>query len=178
MSETVLALSKWDTTWIAVGAIAQAIVALGLILGLFNLRRASKLRILSFEDRFEERYQQLMERLSLEGLRGATLETPPAQVSEKDQLVVRAYFRLCESQLNVRAAGWVSDGTWAHWKQGMTDRMGHWPFTAVWDEIRTDLRAGHLYRRLRAFKNDNYTDPCTMKLPRRWWRGLTGPNRR
>src|SRR5947209_16664065 len=112
MSETVFALSKWDTTWLAVGSIAQGILALGLLSGLLKLRRASKLRIIAFEDRFEERYQILMERLSLDGLRGATQEPPPAHVNPEDEKVVRAYFRLCETQLNVRAAGWITDSTW------------------------------------------------------------------
>ncbi|MBL1104931.1 hypothetical protein JK361_10045 [Streptomyces sp. 5-8] len=177
MPQVITAAYVWDTWWFGVAAISQAVVAGGVLLGLVGLKQARKLRIRGYEDRFEERYQALMERLSLAALRGATQDPPPAELTERDQKAVRSYFRLCETQLNMRAEGWVTDATWDLWEHGITDRMSHWPFTRVWNEILADPLAGHLYARLREFKA-GVTDPCTLSDFRRWWRGLTGKSRR
>lgn len=83
----------------------------GVVLGVFGLRQNRKLRIMNFEDRFEQRYWQLMERLSLAALQGET-QADHGACGGPDEKVMRSYFRLCESELNVRAAGWVTDNTW------------------------------------------------------------------
>jgi hypothetical protein len=173
----ILAASPWDTDWFAVGAIAQAVVALFVIIGVRNLRESRKLRIIAYEDRFEERYWNLMERLSLSALRGAVQRPSPNNCRDEDVLVARSYFRLCETQLNVRAQGWITDATWRLWGQGITDRMHHYPFTVAWDEVVANPRANHLYRRLRQFV-DGGSDPCQLNWFRRWRRCLTGCNRR
>jgi uncharacterized membrane protein len=169
--------SEWDTNWFAVGGIAQAILALFVIIGVRNLRESRKLRIIAYEDRFEERYWNLMERLTLDALRGAVQHPTPRRCKDSDLLVARSYFRLCETQLNVRASGWITDDTWRNWGQGISDRMHHYPFTAAWDEVVSNPRANHLYRRLRQYV-DGGGDPCQMKWFKRWRRCLTGDNRR
>nr|WTB31162.1 hypothetical protein OG781_18215 [Streptomyces sp. NBC_00830] len=166
--------SSLDTWWYGVAAIGQAVVALAVAFGVFGLRQSRKLRIIAYEDRFEERYWSLMERLSLQALKGAV--QPDARVcTDDDRLAVRSYFRLCETQLNVRAAGWITDATWKVWGQGITDRMHRFPFDEGWDEIVANPRADRLYRRLRQFV-DGGSDPCPLPRRKRWWRGLTGSN--
>ncbi|MDC2953375.1 hypothetical protein PO587_02775 [Streptomyces gilvifuscus] len=167
--------STWDTNWFAVAAISQAIVALFVLIGVVGLRQGRRLRIIAYEDRFEERYWSLMERLSLEALRAA-VQAPDAPYPERgaDLLVARSYFRLCETQLNVRASGWITDATWSLWEKGITDRMSRYPFKAAWQEVDADQG---LYKRLRLFV-DGGGDPCRLWLPVRWWRGLTGKSRR
>ncbi|MGW2338608.1 hypothetical protein ACWCXS_32175 [Streptomyces sp. NPDC001685] len=56
--------SSWHTSWAGVGAICQAIVALFVIIGVRHLRESRKLHIMAYEDRFEKRYWNLMERLT------------------------------------------------------------------------------------------------------------------
>ena len=172
-----LAQSPWDTTWYGVAAIGQAVVALFVIIGVRNLRESRKLRIIGYEDRFEERYWNLMERLSMRALRGAVRHPPRRRCKESDLLVARSYFRLCETQLNVRAQGWITDATWKTWGQGITDRMHHYPFSVAWDEVVANPRANHLYRQLRLFR-DGGSDPCSMSWFARWRRCLTGKNHR
>ncbi|GAA0426346.1 hypothetical protein GCM10010357_54870 [Streptomyces luteireticuli] len=169
--------SPWDTTWYAMAGIGQALVAIVVSVGAFNLRQSRKLRIIAYEERFEERYWHLMGRLSADALKGAVQRRPPNKCKDSDLQVVRSYFRLCETQLNVRASGWITDATWDLWAQGIYGRMRHYPFTRVWDEVIANPRADHLYRRLREFL-DGGRDPCQLKGWARWWRGLSGPNRR
>jgi hypothetical protein len=160
--------------WLAVAAISQGIVALFVLIGVAGLRQGRRQRIIAYEDRFEERYWSLMERLSLEALRAA-VEAPAAPYDRQDSdlLVARSYFRLCETQLNVRASGWITDATWKLWEQGITNRMGRYPFNVAWREI-DDPK---LYKHLRLFVNGG-GDPCRLWRPVRWWRGLTGKSRR
>ncbi|MFI8768902.1 hypothetical protein ACIGN6_28895 [Streptomyces sp. NPDC053792] len=174
----VLAESPWNTTWYAVSAIGQAIVAAAVLFGVISIRQARKLRIIAYEDRFEERYWKLMERLSPEALRGAVQPPAPGRtLDDKDFQAVRSYFRLCETQLNVRAAGWITDGTWELWREGIRTRLGHYPFNVAWQEILGNEDAKHLYQRLRQF-DAGHREPCRMGYFRRFWRGLTGSIRR
>ncbi|MET8098443.1 hypothetical protein ABZV29_18440 [Streptomyces sp. NPDC005236] len=174
---TIVASSQSDDPWLAMAAIAQAVIACTVLGGALGLRQSRKLRILNYEDRFEERYWLLMERLSLNALRGDVEMHEPCD--DSDQKLVRSYFRLCETQLNMRAEGWITDNTWTAWTKGMQTRLDQWPFSEIWSQIRDNPRAGRLYTRLRAFTAPNpRLDPCEKRYLSKWFRGLTGSNRR
>lgn len=176
-------------SWIEVTAISQAVIAFTVVVGVIGLRQARKLRILTYEDVHEARYWNLMERLSLEALRGTpclargagVAECPgtPNPPREEDELIARAYFRLVETQLNVRAAGWITDNSWSVWSKGIAAQMRRWPFSAVWAQLRDEAHAEHEFGRLRAFMAQNpILDPCKKSRLSRWIRGLTGVNKR
>lgn len=92
------------------------VAVIGVLGGLMGLRHSRRQRTRVFEQHFVDRYWRLMDQLSLRALRGS----PDGEPDEQDERLVRAYFRLCEDELDLRSQGWVSDSTWAVWAQGCT----------------------------------------------------------
>ncbi|WNE95552.1 hypothetical protein PS467_09470 [Streptomyces luomodiensis] len=156
--------------------VAQMIIAFGVLVGLCGLRKNRKLRIMSFEDRFEQRYWELMERLSPKGARDGQRRR---RVSPMDEAVARSYFRHCEAELNARAAGSITHRTWGVWKEGIQSHMRRWPFARVWDDIQAEGQAADQYPRLLAFTAANpEDDPWKRGWLVSWMCCLTGVNRR
>jgi hypothetical protein len=82
-------------------------------------------------------------------------------VTADDEKVVWAYFRLCEDQLELRAAGWISNTTWKLWSDGMHAQLTRWPFDVIWH--RTCESDPDNFRLLHTYENDPDTDLCQMR---------------
>lgn len=80
-----------------------------------SIRASQRQRLRQFEGFYVQRYWALMDKLSLDALRGIPLET----VRTSDQKAVRAYIRLCEDECELRVKGWIADATWSIWAEGM-----------------------------------------------------------
>ncbi|WP_458078976.1 hypothetical protein [Streptomyces sp. EMB26] len=160
--------------WEFIAPVAQAIVAISVLIGLYGLRRNRKLRLIGYEDHFEQRYWELMQQLSpravQEGIRSD-------DIGVTDEKVARAYFLHCEAELNARAAGHITDQTWEVWKKGIGVHMRQHPFSDAWDVVQNEKTAERLPK-LAAFMNYAVTDPCELGSLRRWFSCLTGGNRR
>jgi len=61
---------------------------------------------------YVQRYWTIIDRFSLEA---ASKDRPDAKPDESDQKAIRAYIRLCEDELEMRAEGWISDSTYKIW---------------------------------------------------------------
>jgi hypothetical protein len=114
-----------------IGDIASIATAVGVLAAVAALRQAQRQRLRQFEDTYVARYWNLMDRLSLSVLR-ADGHGPP---DEHDERVIRAYFQLCEDELELRKTGWISDATWRIWADGIRWQMQPWPFDELWRTI-------------------------------------------
>jgi hypothetical protein len=117
-----VAKAAWMCT--TVGTLAAA-AALG---------QARRWRAEVFEAIYLQRYWQLMDRLSLEALRAIAV----GPVRGDDEKTVRNYLGLCEDELEMRARGAISDGTWRVWGPAMLVQLQQWPFSEVWREVQRD----------------------------------------
>ncbi|MDI5975993.1 hypothetical protein [Amycolatopsis magusensis] len=94
--------------------VTSTVMIASLIVAALSVRAAKRQRLRQFETVYVQRYWALMDRLSLDALRGE----PVGDLVDDDQRAVRAYLRLCEDQLDLRRRGWLSASTWLIWAEG------------------------------------------------------------
>jgi hypothetical protein len=153
-----------------VANIGLLLTAVGLLGAVLALRQAYRARLRQFEAMFVQRYWDILDRLSLEALRGRPVA---ADIGEGDQKAIRAYVRLCEDELELRARGSISDYTYAIWAAGIRDQLKQPMFDQVWEQIRAEQTFP--YDRLsRLLEEGAGHDPCRMPRWRRGLRGLAG----
>jgi hypothetical protein len=111
--------------------VAWAATALTVIIAILTVRAAHLQRRRQFETIYVQRYWTLLDQLSLDALRSR--QRP--QISVTDQRVIRSYLRLCEDELELRQAGWITRETWRIWQSGITAQLKRWPFEQVWSEV-------------------------------------------
>jgi hypothetical protein len=80
---------------------------------------------------FVDRYWTIMDRLSLEALKGDVV----SELAREDVRHVWAYLRLCEDQLDLRGQGWVCDRTWRLWITGMQEQLRTPPYASVLGQV-------------------------------------------
>jgi hypothetical protein len=115
----------------AVQGIGTIATALGVFLALLSFRAARLQRRRQFELVFVQRYWSLMDDLSLDALAGRK----NSEVTSSDEKAILIYIRLCEDELELRCAGWISTVTWSIWSKGMLVQLQRWPFNVVWQSI-------------------------------------------
>jgi hypothetical protein len=147
------------TGWITIISVLLAVLA---------LRASQRQRLRQFETLYVQRYWSLMDGLTLAALRNS----PLAAVATDDEKIVWAYLRLCEDQLELRAAGWISNATWRLWSDGMHAQLQRWPFDTIWH--RSCKNDSNNFRLLQAHQKGPGTDPCRIRWWRRWLIGIAG----
>lgn len=149
--------------------IGTLVTAAGVLLAWLSLQAVRRQRLRRFEMIYVQRYWQLMDGLSLEALTG-----PRGELQRSDARIVRGYLRLCEDELELRGAGWISDETWAVWGPGIHTQLGRWPFREVWAQILQENAARpeqlREFQCLQDFFEPGGTDPCPRAV--RWRRVL------
>ena len=155
-----------------VAYIALIITGVGVIGALIALRQNYRQRLRQFEEMYVQRYWAISDRLSL-----ATMSSnaPGGQVDESDEKAIRAYIRLCEDEMEVRAEGWISDTTYAIWARAICIQMKMPGFAQVWQRVREEsiFPYTHLERLLNSCEGKLY-DPCQMRIWHRRLHGLAG----
>jgi hypothetical protein len=151
--------------------IALFITAAGLIGALFGLRQNYRQRMRQFEEMYVQRYWTIIDRCSL----AAMSSNPQSQLTESDEKAIRAYIRLCEDELEVRAEGWISDNAYRIWALSIRMLMKLPMFVQVWQRVNKQsvFPYQHLGKLLTA-DDDAMYDPCPMGFLRRWLHGLAG----
>jgi hypothetical protein len=153
-----------------VADVALFVTAAGLIAALFALRQSYRERLRQFEAMYVQRYWSIIDRLSLDALGGSAAASPgPA-----DERAIRAYLLLCEDELEMRARGYIGDGTYRIWADGMRGQLAQPMFESVWEKVCSEPTFP--YERLAALSSQvgaSY-DPLAASRPRRWIRGLAG----
>ena len=102
-----------------VSDVALIIAAIGASGAVFALRQAYRQRQHQIEAMYVQRFWAIYDRFSLAAL---SKNPPNGQLPEDDEKAIRAYIRLCEDELEVRAEGWVSDTAYMLWKKQFDSR--------------------------------------------------------
>ncbi|MFF8772460.1 hypothetical protein [Kitasatospora sp. NPDC015120] len=150
--------------------VASVATLVTVVVAVLSLRQIQRQRIRAFEDFYVARYWKLMDDLSLAVLR--TRPTAgPVPLSEGDERVLRGYLVLCEDELELRAAGWISDRTWRIWSEAMRSQLAWQPVRQIWEKIGQGTGSGRPFHRLHRFQQGHH-DPVELRRPGRILRGL------
>jgi hypothetical protein len=155
--------------------IALFITALGVLGVVFGLRQNYLERLQQFEGKYVARYWDILDRLSLDVLKGAH----PDHISAHDSKNIRCYILLCEDELEMRGNGYISDQTYDLWADGIRTQFQQPMFEETWKQVREEAASNQNFpyenlRHLLAKENTRYYDPLIMHAWRKWLRGLTG----
>ena len=152
-----------------VGDIALVITAVGVLGAVYGLRQSYRERLRQFEAMYVQRYWSILDRLSLEALKGSD----PEFISKADELAIRAYIQLCEDELEMRAAGYIGDGTYILWADGMLEQFNQSMFSRIWKQISDESNFPYVHL-TELMKQDGVYDPCRLHSWQRHMRGLAG----
>jgi hypothetical protein len=155
-----------------VAEIALIIAAVGAGGAVFALRQAYRQRLHQIEAMYVQRFWVILDRFSLMAI---SKRPPERTICEADEKAIRAYIRLCEDELEVRAEGWIGDTAYKIWRTAIRVQMQLPAFNLVWQRVHTEDRS--LYKRLALLLDEDEGrsyDPCGMPTWRRWVHGLTG----
>jgi len=155
--------------------IALFITAIGVFGVVFGLRQSYLERLQQFEGRYVDRYWDILDRLSLNALKGACVDPIP----EADNKNIRCYILLCEDELEMRGNGYISDRTYDLWADGIRTQFQEQPFKEIWKQVQEEAESNHSFpyvnlRLLFASESTQRYDPLAMSSWRKWVRGLTG----
>jgi hypothetical protein len=152
-----------------IALIITAVTATGAV---FALRQSYRQRLHQMEAMYVQRFWSISDRFSLNILNKCL---PDGHISEADERAIRAYIRLCEDELEVRAQGWIGDTAFSIWKKAIRIQMGLPAFGSVWHRVYAEEKS--LYGRMAALLESDESrgyDPLGMPTWRRWMHGLTG----
>jgi hypothetical protein len=155
--------------------IALIVTAIGVIGVAVGLRQSYRERLRQFESMYVQRYWKILDQLSLEALKAS----PTVGVGREDEKAIRNYILLCEDELQMRRSGYISDGTYQVWADGMRDQLNQPVFRKIWTQVEEEAREHQTfpYEHLRKLLNEpssNAGDPLTMSPLGRKVRGLSG----
>ncbi len=84
-----------------------------------------------FEQRFVDRYDELIARVPLQLLLGESIEMTP-----RTERAMYDYFSLCEEQLYYRRSRKISRDTWIDWHEGIAQNMSRKAFQSAWVNLK------------------------------------------
>jgi hypothetical protein len=152
--------------------VALLIAAVGAVGAVFALRQNYRQRLHQIEAMYVQRFWVISDRFSLSAI---SKHACHSQISETDEKAIRAYIRLCEDELEVRAEGWIGDTAYKIWRMAIRAQMCAPAFDQIWQRVSEE--DGFLYQRLTRLLDEceglSY-DPCGMPTWNRWIHGLTG----
>jgi hypothetical protein len=161
-----------------VSDIALIVTAIGVFGVMFGLRQSYRERLRQFEARYVERYWKIQDGLSLKVIKGSR----PDKLSDDDEKAIRSYIVLCEDELEMRHYGYIADGTYELWGEGIRSQLTQHYYASVWKEVENEIgtSSASQYDYLRALMSaDKVTagdssDPLQMGRRQRILRGLRG----
>ena len=149
--------------------IALFITAIGVLGVVYGLRQAYRQRLRQFEELYVQRYWALLDKFSLEVLKGSSIE----QVDPDDEKAIRSYFFLCEDELEMPERKSISDSTYSTWVAAILEQVEQPMFREVLNRLRKEDAFPYEYLSQLLDEGKEY-DPCHMPLLGRWLRGLAG----
>jgi hypothetical protein len=152
--------------------VALCVTAAGVIAAVFGLRQSYRERLRQFEAMYVQRYWAILDRLSLDVLSSSAAACP----GHADEKAIRAYLLLCEDELEMRARGYIADGTFKIWAEGMRGQLLQPMFEYVWQKVGSEPTFPYEHLAALCNREGELYDPLTATRLRRWIRGLAGLN--
>lgn len=151
--------------------IALCVTAVGVIAAVFGLRQSYRERLCQFEAMYVQRYWSILDLLSVDALSSSAAGHP----GQADEKAIRAYLLLCEDELEMRARGYIADGTYRIRADGIRSQLSQPMFEHVWHKVSGEAAFPyeHLVALCGSQEGQSY-DPLSAGLLWRWMRGLAG----
>lgn len=152
--------------------ISLVVTAIGVLGAVFGLRQSYLERLRQFELKYIDRYWVIIDRLSLDALRGAK----GVALTNDDEKAIRSYFYLCEDELDMRGHGYITDDTYRIWASGIRVQLEQPLFAEVWKKVgnEADDEHGYPFANLHELMAKPAYDPLSMPTSARFVRGLKG----
>lgn len=145
--------------WADVGAIITAVAVIFAVLQVISARTQ---RHREFENMYVQRYWRILDHMTDRMYLNQEISEP---TPDEARLAV-AYLRLSEDELDLRKQGYITDGTWAIWSEGILAQLEA-PIYA-----NALLKYNNLLPSLARFAQSRGKDPLTWRTFYRWWSGL------
>lgn len=146
--------------WNAVSALANSVMAFGVIFVLWQLRLTKNIAQLQFEDGLAREYRELASRIPTKAFLGASLSE--LQYKEAFDEFFR-YIDLTNEQISLRERGRISKKVWVYWCSGIQANFHLPSFARAWAEVKARTQS---FQELRRLESEGFaSDP-------RAWRGV------
>lgn len=149
--------------------IALVVTAVGVLAAVFGLRQSNRERLRQFEAMYVQRYWSILDQLSLDALNNSSSDS----IDDGDRKAIRAYFFLCEDELEMRGRGYIADSTYEIWAKATVAQLKQPMFQAVWEQVVKEATFPYEHLKDLLSEPESY-DPLTAGFLRRWLRGLAG----
>jgi len=118
--------------WTDIGSIATAV---GVLLGVWQIRQNAKLNRASYEDSFDQQYRSLAMDIPVDALIGKHI---PDNERIRVRELIYNYLDLSNEQIYLRSRKRISKATWRDWSTGIKENIERPAFAAVWNEIKAE----------------------------------------
>jgi hypothetical protein len=141
-------MSEW------ISAIANSVMAVGVILVLWQIRLTKQQATTAFEDSMAKEYRELAARIPTKAFLGADL-TDEEYKETFDEFF--HYIDLSNEEVFLWKRGRISDETWTYWLDGIKSNLSMPAFKKAWAEIKD--KAKDSFKELRDLEQGGFVDP-------------------
>lgn len=155
-------MSKWDAlNFEMISAVANVVMAIGVLLAFGQLLVTKKIAQLQFEDGLAKEYRDLAARIPTKVFYGVNLSDEQFELT-RDEFF--RYIDLCNEQVSLRARGRISLRVWKFWCDGIRYNLSLPAFARAWEEVkfRTDSFSELRNLELAGFDWDPYSLSCDV----------------
>jgi hypothetical protein len=144
--------------WNAVSAVANCVMAIGVLLAFWQLKITKRVAQLQFEDSLAKEYRDLAARIPTKAFYGVNL-TEMEFLQAEDELY--RYIDLCNEQVLLRIRGRISGSVWKDWCEGIDYNLRLPSFKRAWVEVKA---------RTESFAELRCLETCGFKSDPRYWK--------
>ena len=138
------------------GTIASIATAIGVTIGVWELKQASNISQAQFEDSLDQQYRSLSYGIPVDALIGKAVSLDQRQQTRE---LIYNYLDLCNEQTFLRKKRKIRKDTWIDWCSGIQAHLAKPEFKRVWDEIKN--KAPGTFTFLEKLEMEHYkTDPA------------------
>ena len=139
-----------------VSAVANAVTAAGVLLGIWQLLLQKRIAQLQFEDALAKEYRDLATRIPTKVFFGTPIDRVELQ-RLRDEFY--RYIDLTNEQICLRQRRRISAQVWLNWRSGIESNLSLPAFSTAWSEIKSRTDS---FEELRRLERDGFSsDPAS-----------------
>ncbi len=118
--------------WATIASVATAV---GVAVGVWQIRESSKIAQAQFEDSLDQQYRALAHGIPVDALIGRELAPDKSEATRE---LIYNYLDLSNEQVFLRKRKKVRKETWADWCSGIQANLSKPAFASVWAEVKRE----------------------------------------
>jgi len=142
----------------SVSAFANVVIALGVLVAVYQVRVTLKINKTNFEDTLTREYRRITSNLPADAVLGKPLNQIEI-LSSLDHF--QSYFDLSNEQVFLRQTNRITKETWAHWRGGIRQNLQFPAFQFAWNLIKSASK--DRFQELRKLESTGFEED-----PRSW----------